>query len=72
MRATAGLDAHDALFRQGAGHGEQARILLGVDVVGDGAEVVAIAHALAEHLHQRGLAGADRAADADAERAVRG
>ncbi len=72
MRAAAGLDAHDALLRQRARHGQDARILLGVDVVGDGAEVVDVAEALAERLHQRRLAGADRTADADAQRTVRG
>ena len=51
---------------------QDARILLGVDVVGDGAEVVAVAEALAQRLHQRRLAGADRTADADAQRTVRG
>ena len=46
---------------------EQTRILLGVDVVGDGADVVARAEGLAERFHQRRLAGADRPADADAK-----
>jgi Ni2+-binding GTPase involved in maturation of urease and hydrogenase len=40
-RAAAGLDAHDPLLRQSAGHGEEAGILLGVDVVGDRAQVEA-------------------------------
>ena len=70
VRAAAGLDAHDALGRQGAGDGEQALVLLGVDVVGDHGHVPAVAHGLAQDLAQHGLAGADRAADADAERAV--
>jgi hypothetical protein len=51
-----GLDPHDALFRQGVGHGEEARILLGVDVVGDGTDVVARAKCLAKRLHEGGLA----------------
>ena len=67
MRAAAGLHAHDALHRQGAGNRQEARILLGVDVVGDGADVVARAKGLAERFHQRRLAGADRPADADAK-----
>ena len=41
VRAAAGLDAQDALGRQGAGAGEELRVLLGVDVVGDGGDVVA-------------------------------
>ena len=68
VRATAGLDAHDAFGRQRAGHGEQALVLLGVDVVGDDHQVPALAHRLAQLLDQRGLARADRAADADAQR----
>src|SRR3954462_14776945 len=72
VRAAAGLDAHDALLGQGAGDGQDARILLGVDIVGDGAKVVAPAKALAERLHERRLARADRTADADAQRTVRG
>src|SRR4051812_12861132 len=72
VRAAAGLDAHDALLGQRAGDGQDARILLGVDVVGDGAKVVAPAKALAERLHERRLARADRTADADAQRTVRG
>ena len=71
MWAAAGLDAHDPLLGQGAGHGEDTGILLGVDVVGDGADLEAIAEALAELFHQGGLAGADGAADADAQGAVR-
>src|SRR5215204_566017 len=72
VRAAAGLDAHDALLGQGTGDGQDARILLGVDVVGDGAKVVAPAKALAQRLHERRLARADRTADADAQRTVRG
>ena len=68
VRAAAGLHAHDALGLQRAGHGEQALVFLGVDVVGDDDEVVALAHRLAQHLDQRGLARADRAADAHAQR----
>ena len=57
--------------RQRAGAGQELGVLAGVDVVGDGGDVVAVAQALAERVHQRRLAGADRAADADAKRAVR-
>jgi hypothetical protein len=45
----------------------QPPVFLGVDVVGDGDQVVLVAHRLAEHLEQGGLAGADRAADAHAQ-----
>ena len=68
MRAAAGLHAHDALDRQGTGDGQEARILLGVDVVGDRADVVALAECLAQRFHQGRLARADRPADADAKR----
>ena len=72
MRAAAGLDADDALRRQRAGAGQELGILLGVDVVGDDGDVVAVAHVLAEAIDQRRLAGADRPADADAKRSVGG
>ena len=72
VRAAAGLHAHDALLGQRAGAHEDQRVLLGVDVVGDGADVVAVAEGLAQGLHQRRLAGADGPADADAQRAVGG
>jgi hypothetical protein len=70
VRAAAGLDTHDALGRQSAGAGEELGVLLGVDVVGDRRDLVAVAHVLAQAIHQRGLAGADRATDADAERSI--
>ena len=47
---------------------QDARVLLGVDVVGDRGDLELVAQALAHLLHQRRLAGADRAADADAKR----
>src|SRR6202012_4009242 len=43
-------------------------VLFRIDVVGDGDEVVLFAHRLAEHFEQRGLARADRAADAHPQR----
>ena len=68
VRATAGLDAQDPLRRKRAGLDQNAGVLLGVDVVGDGGDIELVAQALAKLLHERRLAGADRAADADAER----
>jgi hypothetical protein len=53
---------------QRAGHRQQALVFLGVDVVGDDQQAPALAHGLAQHLDQRGLARADRAADAHAQR----
>ncbi len=72
VRAAARLHAHDPLRRQRARAGQEFGVLARVDVVGDGGDVIGVAHRLAEPVGQRGLAGADRAADADAERAVRG
>ena len=63
VRAATGLDAHDALRIQRPRHRQQALVFLRVDVVGDDDEVPALAHRLAQHLDQRGLAGADRPAD---------
>ena len=68
MRAAAGLHAHDALGLQRAAYGQQALVFLGVDVVGDRDEVVALAHGLAEHLQQGGLARTHGSAGAHAQR----
>ena len=68
VRAAAGLDAADALRRQRAAAGEEFGVLAGVDVVGDRDDLEAVAHALAQTIHQRGLARTDRPADADAQR----
>src|SRR5947199_134440 len=69
VRAPAGLDADDALGRQGTAPDEELRILLRVDVVGDHGHVELVAEPQAERLGQRGLARADGAADADLHRA---
>src|SRR6185295_14174853 len=66
MRAAAGLDPGNALDRQCAGPGQELRILAGIDIVGDDRDLVAIGEAAAQALQQGGLAGADRAADTDA------
>ena len=71
MRAAAGLHAGDAFRRQRAGARKIFGIPFGVDVVGDGGDLVFVAQLLAQRIHQRGLAGADRAADADAQGAAR-
>src|SRR6266851_4795748 len=60
---TAGLDAHDALGRQRAGAGEELRVLPRIDVVGHDGHAITVAHVLAEAVDERGLAGADGAAD---------
>ncbi len=70
VRATACLHAHDPLRRQCAGAGEELGILARVDVVGDCRDLVGVAHQLAETVGQSGLAGADRAANSDAQRSV--
>src|SRR5262245_51813828 len=70
VRAAAGLDPRDTLGGKRAGAHEIFGVPLGVDVVGDGGDLVAGAQRLAQRVHQRGLARADRAADADAEGAV--
>ena len=67
VRATAGLDADDAVGLERAGARQELGVLLGVDVVGDDGDVVVVAHRLAQALDQSGLARADRAADAHPE-----
>src|SRR6516165_6231868 len=70
MRTAAGLDAKDALGVKRSGLGQNARIFLGVNVIGDRGYVIEPAKPLAELFHQGRLAGADRAANADTKRAV--
>src|SRR5919201_4139998 len=71
MRTAAGLHSHDPLRRQSARARQDERVLLGVDVIGNGDDVVSVPEALAKRLHECGLAGADGAAHANAQRAVR-
>jgi hypothetical protein len=68
MRAAAGFDADDAFRRQRARFGENALIFFGVDVVGDHRQLPGVAHGFAQRFQQGGFTGADRAADADAQR----
>src|SRR5690606_11092504 len=72
VRAAARLHAHDAIFRQRLTAREDQRVFLGVDVVGDDGDRIVFAQGFAQFLGQRGLAGADRPADADAQGAVLG
>src|SRR4051794_23634788 len=41
VRTAAGLDPHDPLGRQAAGAGQELRVLLGIDVVGDRGDLIA-------------------------------
>jgi hypothetical protein len=68
VRASAGFYPHDAVSGQGAAYGEQALVFLGVDVVGDGDQVVLPAHGFAQHFQQRGFSGAHRATNAHTQR----
>lgn len=70
MRTAAGLHPDDPIRRQRLTVDQEAGILLGIDVVGDHRQLVAVAHRLAEGVEQGGLAGTDRAADADSEGVV--
>src|SRR5262245_26349486 len=70
VRAAAGLDASDPLGRKRPGPHEIFGIPLCVNVIGDRCDLVAVAQPLAQRVHQRGLARADRAADPDAQRTV--
>ena len=67
MRAPASLDAEDPLRRKRARLDQNAGVLLGVDVVGDGGDLELVAQALAKLLHEGRLAGTDRTTDADAK-----
>src|SRR5690348_4236629 len=70
MRATAGLHTRDAFRRERTGAREIFGVPFGVDVVGDGGDVVMLTQTLAQGVHQRGLAGTDRSAHTHAQRAT--
>ena len=73
MRAGAGLDRDDPLGGQHAGRAQEPGVLVGVDVVGDDRRSRSSAPSSRQSSgDQRGLAGADRAADAAAGGLVRG
>src|SRR5579883_2892494 len=72
MGAAAGFHAGNALRRERPGAHEIIGVPFRVDIIRDRGDLVARAHALAECIHQRRLAGADRSTDTDAERAVGG
>src|SRR5690606_29246092 len=67
VRAAAGLDPQDAIRRQRPRAGQELGVFARVDVVGDRGDLEALAQVLAQGVHQRRLAGPDRAADADAK-----
>ena len=68
MRAAAGFHTDDAFRRQRARFGEDALIFFGIDVVSDHRQLPGITHRFAQRFQQSGFTGADRAADADAQR----
>ena len=67
MGTASGLHPDDARLIQGLTADQEPGVLLGVDVVGDHADLVVVAQALAQGVQQGGLAGADGTADAYAE-----
>ena len=71
VRTAAGLHADDAVGGQRLAAHEKLHVLAREDVVGDDAELVVVAHALAQRVDERRLARADRSADAEAHRARR-
>ena len=68
MRAAAGFYTDNAFRGQRARFGEDALIFFGIDVVSDHRQLPGIAHRFAQRFQQSGFTGADRAADADAQR----
>src|SRR5262245_17430010 len=65
VRASAGLDADDAIGGERLAAGEELHVLLREDVVGHDRELIVVAHGLAQTVEQGGLAGSYGAADAD-------
>lgn len=70
MPAGAGLHGLDALGRQDGVAQEEGGVLAGVDVVGDHRDGELLAQGPAEGGDGRGLAGADRSAESDAQGAA--
>src|SRR6516225_6457434 len=68
VRAAAGLDTADPFGRQCPAPDQKFGVLTGIDIVGDRRDLPMLAHPLAQPIHQRGLAGSDRAADPDPQR----
>ena len=67
MRATAGLDADNAIGAECFAPDQKLGILTRVNVVGHRRDLIVIAQAFAQRVHQRGLARTYRTADADAQ-----
>src|SRR5262249_38737360 len=63
-------DACNAIRRQRTRTHQELRIPPCVDVVGNRSNIVAVAHRLAQKVHQRGLARSNRTANADPKRAT--
>ncbi len=68
MRTAAGFDRRDPFGGERLVPHQELGVFLREDVVGDDRELVVLAQQAAESEEQRGLAAADRAADADGER----
>ena len=68
VRAAAGLDADDAVGRERPASHQKLHVLSREDVVGDHAETVVVAHALAQGVDERGFPGADRTANSEPHR----
>jgi hypothetical protein len=67
VRATAGLDAHDAVGGQRALADQELGVLLGVDVVGDDAHIHARPKPLAQAIHQGRLSATHRTRDSNSK-----
>ena len=65
VRTAAGLHADDPVGGQRLAAHQELHVFPREDVVGHHAELIAVAHALAQRVDQRGLARADRTADAE-------
>src|SRR5580658_10136990 len=70
VRATSGLDAHDALRWKSFGARQDELVFLRIDVIRDYVDVVLMAKPLAEGFDKSGLARSNRATDSDAERMI--
>src|ERR1700719_83145 len=68
VRTSTRLHADDAIRGERLAPYQEFHVLAGEDIVGDYAELVVGTHALAERVDERGLAGANRTADADSNR----
>jgi hypothetical protein len=70
MRTAAGLHTDDPIGRERLAANEKVHVLAREDVIGDDAELVVLAHPLAQHVDERRFTGSHRSANAETHGAL--